>query len=80
MAGHMGATRVTAQNIEILQTDDEQGLILVRGSIPGAKNSYVTLRDAVKIMLPQNAALPAKVKTTAAAEKPAATETEGASA
>lgn len=68
MAGHMGDVRVTAQNLEILEVHDEEGLILVKGSIPGAKNSYVILRDAVKIAAPQNAAYPAKIKQSAKAE------------
>jgi large subunit ribosomal protein L3 len=67
MAGHMGSVNVTAQNLEILQTDDAEGLILVKGSIPGAEGSFVILRDAVKIMAPQNVPLPAKIKQSGAA-------------
>lgn len=62
MAGHMGDVNVTTQNIEILMTDDEQGLIFVKGNIPGAEGSYVVVKDAVKVVLPPNAPLPAKVK------------------
>ena len=48
MAGHMGNVRVTQQNLEVLEVDDENGLIVVKGSIPGSKNSYVEITDAVK--------------------------------
>ncbi|NNC36643.1 MAG: 50S ribosomal protein L3 [Hyphomonadaceae bacterium] len=48
MAGHMGAVRVTTQNLEIVRTDVEEGLILVRGAVPGSKGGWVEIRDAVK--------------------------------
>lgn len=48
MAGHMGAVRVTTQNLEIVRTDVEEGLILVQGAVPGSKGGWVEIRDAVK--------------------------------
>jgi large subunit ribosomal protein L3 len=48
MAGHLGVERVTTQNLEIVRTDAERGLILVKGAVPGADNSWVEVRDAVK--------------------------------
>ena len=48
MAGHMGATQVTVQNLEVVATDTERGLILVKGAVPGAKGGYLRLSDAVK--------------------------------
>jgi large subunit ribosomal protein L3 len=48
MAGHLGTERVTTQNLEIVRTDAERGLILVKGAVPGATNSWVEIRDAVK--------------------------------
>jgi len=48
MAGHMGAVRATTQNLEIVRTDVEEGLILVRGAVPGSKGGWVEIRDAVK--------------------------------
>lgn len=48
MAGHLGDERVTIQNLRIVETDVEQGLIVVRGAVPGAKGSYVLVKDAVK--------------------------------
>ncbi|WP_084418353.1 50S ribosomal protein L3 [Henriciella litoralis] len=48
MAGHYGVERVTVQNLEIVRTDAERGLILVKGAIPGHDGAYVEVRDAVK--------------------------------
>ena len=59
MAGHMGDTKVTTQNLEVVETDADQGLILVRGAVPGAKNSYVLVYDAIKGTLPEDAPFPA---------------------
>jgi len=48
MAGHLGDAQVTIQNIEVVSTDAEQGLILVRGAIPGSKEGWVLISDAIK--------------------------------
>jgi len=48
MAGHMGQTRVTTQNLEIVSTDENRGLILVKGAVPGSKGAWIVVRDAVK--------------------------------
>ncbi|MDF7673886.1 50S ribosomal protein L3 [Acetobacteraceae bacterium ESL0709] len=48
MAGHLGDERVTTQNLEIAAVDEERNLIMVRGAVPGAKNGYVLVRDAIK--------------------------------
>jgi large subunit ribosomal protein L3 len=48
MAGHMGDVRVTMQNLRIIQVDDERGIIVVSGSIPGPKGLCVVVRDAIK--------------------------------
>ncbi len=58
MAGHMGAEKVTTQNLVVVQTDTARGLILVRGAVPGSKGGWVMLRDAVKRKLPDNAPVP----------------------
>ncbi len=71
MAGHMGAARVTEQNLEVVSTDVEQGLILVRGSVPGSKGGWVLVRDAVKKAMPEGLPFPASVKQTAAEAAPA---------
>ncbi|KFB09929.1 50S ribosomal protein L3 [Nitratireductor basaltis] len=62
MAGHMGSTRVTTQNLEIVSTDTERGLILVRGAVPGSKGAWIVVRDAVKAPLPENAPVPAAIR------------------
>ena len=41
MAGHMGAVRVTTQNLEVVSIDEENDLILVHGAVPGSKNGWV---------------------------------------
>lgn len=48
MAGHMGAVRVTTQNLKIVKTDLERGLIMVKGAVPGSKGGWVTIKDATK--------------------------------
>lgn len=48
MAGHMGDEQVTIQNLEVVSTDAEQGLILVRGAIPGSKQGWILISDAIK--------------------------------
>ena len=48
MPGHLGAERVTTQNLEIAAVDAEKGLILIKGAIPGAKGGYVMVTDAIK--------------------------------
>lgn len=81
MAGHMGAVRVTTQNLEIVRTDAERGLIMVKGAVPGSKGGWVFLRDAVKRALPDAAPKPAGLRATAApAEEAAETPAEEAPA
>ena len=48
LAGHMGSVTVTVQNLEVVRVDAEKNLILVKGAIPGAKGSIVTIKEAVK--------------------------------
>jgi large subunit ribosomal protein L3 len=62
MAGHLGDERVTTLNLEIASVDAERNVIMVRGAIPGAKGSYVLVRDAVKRARPAEAPMPAGVK------------------
>ena len=58
MAGHMGNMRVTTLNLEVVETDKERGLVLVRGAVPGTKGGWVLVRDAVKRPLPKDAPKP----------------------
>lgn len=62
MAGHMGAARVTTQNLEIVATDVERGLLLVKGAVPGSKGGWVLVRDAVKKAVPEEAPFPASLQ------------------
>jgi len=74
MAGHMGAARVTTQNLQVVRTDADRGLIMVKGAVPGAKGGWVTIKDAVKKPFPENAILPAALKSEAEAAAKAAEE------
>ncbi|OLL54643.1 50S ribosomal protein L3 [Bartonella henselae] len=65
MAGHMGQVRVTTQNIEVVSTDVERGLILVRGAVSGSKGAWILVRDAIKKPLPDNAPKPAGIRQLA---------------
>lgn len=67
MAGHMGAVRVTTQNLEVVKTDADRGLIMVKGAVPGSKGGWVTIKDAVKKKLPENVPFPAALKSAIAA-------------
>jgi large subunit ribosomal protein L3 len=77
MAGHMGAARVTTQILAVVKTDADRGLIMVKGAVPGSKGGWVTVKDAVKKPFPENAVLPAALKSAAAQAEPAVEEKEG---
>ena len=64
MAGHMGARNRTQQNLEIVRTDAERGLIFVKGSVPGHKGGWLLVHDAVKVPRPADAPYPAGLKGT----------------
>ena len=64
MAGHMGARKVTTQNLEVVSTNEETGVILVRGSVPGAKGGWVTISDAVKKSVNKDSPVPAALKSS----------------
>ena len=72
MAGHMGARRVTGQNLEIVSVDAENGRIFVKGAVPGSRQGWVLVRDAVKRPAPDGLPFPAALKGGAAAGQPAA--------
>lgn len=71
MAGQLGDERVTTQNLVIVKTDAERGLLMVRGAVPGAKGGWVIVRDAVKKAAPKDVPMPAAIKggDAGAAEK-----------
>jgi large subunit ribosomal protein L3 len=62
MAGHMGDRERTQQNLEVVRVDDERGLIFVKGSVPGAKNAWLTVKDSVKVARHAEAPYPAGIK------------------
>ena len=72
MAGHMGSTRVTTQNLEVVKTDAERGLLMIKGAVPGSKGSWITVRDAIKKALPSDAPLPAGLLSAGSAPAEAA--------
>jgi large subunit ribosomal protein L3 len=92
MAGHMGDERVTTQNLKVVKTDVDRGLIMVEGAVPGAKGGWILVRDAVKKKPPKDLPSPGSIRKkageaapeaaapieTPAAEAPAATAGEGA--
>jgi large subunit ribosomal protein L3 len=80
MAGHMGAARVTTQNLEIVKTDTARGLIMVKGAVPGSKGGWVTVKDAVKKPFPENAIVPAALASAAREAAKAAEEAAAAAA
>ena len=59
MAGQMGAKRITAQNLAVVAVDDTQGVILIEGAVPGSKNGWVYISDAIKKARPEDAPFPA---------------------
>jgi large subunit ribosomal protein L3 len=67
MAGHMGDRRVTTQNIKVVKTDVERGLIMVEGAVPGAKGAWIMIRDAVKKPAHKDVVSPGKFKPAEAA-------------
>ena len=62
MAGHMGDKNRTQQNLEIVSTDAERGLIFVKGSVPGSKGGWLLVKDAVKVARPADAPYPAGLR------------------
>jgi large subunit ribosomal protein L3 len=61
MAGHMGDRQRTQQNLEVVRTDADRGLIFVKGSVPGAKNAWLLVSDAVKLPLPEGVPFPGAI-------------------
>jgi large subunit ribosomal protein L3 len=72
MPGHLGVERVTTLNLKVVRTDVERGLILVEGAVPGAKNGWITLRDAVKKKLPNDLPMPGKFRLPEEGSTPSA--------
>src|SRR4051794_1268033 len=86
MPGHLGVERVTTQNLRVVQTDVERGLILVEGAVPGVAGGWIFIRDAVKRKAPGDLPMPGKFRgpadgsaasTEAPAPEASAQETSG---
>jgi len=71
MAGHLGDERVTTQNLVVVKTDVERGLLMIRGAIPGSKGGWVLVRDAVKKSAPKEVPTPGAFKPRAAKKEQA---------
>jgi len=69
MAGHMGVDRITTQNLKVVATDIDKGLILIAGAVPGSAGGYVRVTDAVKRKRPKEAPYPAALRAAAAPAK-----------
>lgn len=76
MAGHLGAERVTTQNLRVVQTDPARGLILVEGAVPGHAGGWIQVRDAVKRPLPKDAPQPGKFRGAGETAAPDAPQTQ----
>jgi large subunit ribosomal protein L3 len=80
MAGHMGAVRTTTQNLQVVRTDADRGLIMIKGAVPGSAGGWVTIKDAVKKAAPAGLPLPAAIRSSAAAAPAAEVAVEGGEA
>src|SRR5437868_2659536 len=67
MAGHLGAARITTQNLRVVAIDAERGLIMLRGSVPGSEGGFVFISDAVKRKMPKDLPFPAAIRSKAEA-------------
>ncbi|MEP0391632.1 MAG: 50S ribosomal protein L3 [Erythrobacter sp.] len=70
MAGHMGDRQRTQQNLEVVRTDADRGLLFIKGSVPGSKNGWLLVRDAVKLKHSDDLPFPGAVVEAAASAAP----------
>ncbi|MBP2302290.1 50S ribosomal protein L3 [Azospirillum picis] len=74
MAGHLGDEKVTVLNLQVVAVDEERGLIMLKGAVPGAEGGWLRVRDAIKKKAPEGLPFPAGIKSAPAAEAPAETQ------
>ena len=65
MAGHMGATNVSVQNLEVLKVDEDSSLLYIRGAVPGKRGAILRITDSIKKSVPSNVSFPAYFKESA---------------
>lgn len=80
MAGHMGATRTTTQNLQVVSTDADRGIIMIKGAVPGSAGGWVTIKDAVKKPLSDLVIMPAGLRSATKAAEAAAEAAAAAAA
>ncbi|QJP13031.1 50S ribosomal protein L3 [Starkeya sp. ORNL1] len=80
MPGHMGVETVTTQNLKVVLTDVERGLIAVEGAVPGHKGGWILVADAVKKKLPAEAPKPGKFRLPGSEAETADAQTDAAPA
>ena len=80
MAGHMGASQVTKLSLEVVRIDVEEGLIFVKGSVPGSKGATISIRDAYKVSAPEGLPFPAATKKVASSKVDVSKEQSAAEA
>ena len=68
MAGHLGGERVTIQSLEVIATDSERGVLMIKGSVPGSPGGFVLIKDAVKRKAPEGLPFPAALRQASPAE------------
>jgi large subunit ribosomal protein L3 len=68
MAGHLGGERVTTQSLEVIATDPERGMLMIKGSVPGSPGGFVLVKDAVKRKLPDGLPFPAALRQRSSEE------------
>jgi large subunit ribosomal protein L3 len=80
MAGHLGAERVTTLNLEVVASDPERGVLMLKGAVPGSAGGWVLVRDAVKRKAPADLPFPAALRGAGSDDAPAEPATEETSA
>src|SRR5580693_3946698 len=76
MAGHMGARRVTTHNLKVVAADEERGVLMIEGAVPGSEGGWVLVRDAVKRAAPGDLPFPAALRGDDIPEETAPPEAE----